>query len=416
MPWYSPGIFPTRTWVYAPSAQTLRARWRTLLGENDPKTQAAMFKEGRDATLDKAKDPLPGADTHRADPGPLRTDRATQPHPVRVGYRSFDRQWVLPDSRIMDMPRRDLWAARVPGQVFVVEQHSHVISDGPGIVLSALIPDFDHFNTRGGRTLPYLYPDGTPNIAPGLIRALAGKLARDVTSADLLAYIAAVVAHPAYTQTFADELTTPGIRIPVTGDPDLWAEAARIGEQVVWLHTYGTSFAGPGRPEANVRLPAGDPGQPLSTRPVTSMPETMSYDADRVILIVGDGEFAPVRHEVWEYAVGGRNVLRSWFNYRKKEPGGKKTSPLDHLSPGTWDPDWTTEAIDLLTVLTRLTAIEPAQADLLALILAGQLLSADDLHAAGTRWPAAPKDRHPHYSYDSLRPAESPEGQGTLGM
>jgi hypothetical protein len=100
-------------------------------------------------------------------------------------------------------------------------------------------------------------------------------------------------------------------------------------------------------------------------------------------------------------------VLRSWFSDCKKGPGGKKTSPLDQLSPGAWDPDWTTEAIDLLTVLTRLTALEPAQAALLARIIAGQLLSADDLRAAGTRWPAVPKDRHPHYSYDSLRPAES---------
>ena len=146
------------------------------------------------------------------------------------------------------------------------------------------------------------------------------------------------------------------------------------------------------------------------------MPESMSYDAARATLIIGDGEFAPVRREVWEYTVGGRNVLRSWFNYRKKDPGGKKTSPLDHLSPRRWDPDWTTEAIDLLTVLTRLIALEPAQADLLARIIAGQLLSADDLHAAGTRWPSTPKDRHPHYSYDSLRPAESPDGQGTLGI
>ena len=158
MPWYSPGIFPTRTWVYAPSAQTLRMRWRTLMGETDPKTQAAMFKEGRDATMDKAKDPLPGADTHRADPGPLRADRVTQPHPVRVGYRSFDRQWIVPDSRVMDMARRDLWAARIPGQVFVVEQHAHVISDGPGVVLSALIPDFDYFNTRGGRSTALSLP------------------------------------------------------------------------------------------------------------------------------------------------------------------------------------------------------------------------------------------------------------------
>ena len=165
-----------------------------------------------------------------------------------------------------------------------------------------------------------------------------------------------------------------------------------------------------------MRLPAGDRTQPLSIKPVTAMPAAMSYDADRTTLFIGDGEFAPVRREVGDYTVGGKNVIRSWFNYRKKEPGGKKTSPLDHLSPAAWDPDWTTEAIDLLTVLTRLTALEPAQADLLARIIAGQVLSADDLYAAGTRWPTMPKDRRPHYSYDSLRPTESPEGQATLGL
>ena len=159
----------------------------------------------------------------------------------------------------MDMPRRDLWAARIPGQVFVVEQHAHVISDGPGVVLSALIPDFDYFNTRGGRALPYLHPDGTPNLAPGLTQALTGELGRDVTSADVLAYVAAVVAHPAYTQTFADELTTPGIRVPVTRDPDLWAQAVRIGEQVIWLHTYGAACTGPGGPRRTCACPRRPP-------------------------------------------------------------------------------------------------------------------------------------------------------------
>ena len=79
------------------------------------------------------------------------------------------------------MPRRDLWAARIPGQVFVVEQHAKTIGDGPGIVLSALIPDFHYFKgSGGGRTLPYLHPDGTPNLAPGLTSALSTALGREV--------------------------------------------------------------------------------------------------------------------------------------------------------------------------------------------------------------------------------------------
>jgi hypothetical protein len=123
-----------------------------------------------------------------------------------------------------------------------------------------------------------------------------------------------------------------------------------------------------------------------------------------------------VRREVWDYAVGGKNVVGSWFNYRKKDPGGKRSSPLDHLYPTAWDPDWTAEAIDLLTVLTRLVELEPAQADLLARILASERLHADDLRAAGARWPMTSKDRKPRYSFSSLRRVDSPASQGVLDV
>ncbi len=414
LPWYSPGIFPTRTWVYAPDAETLRKRWHTLIGEDDRSTQSTLFKEGRDATLDKAKEPLPGTDTHRATASSVRADQTTQPRPVRIGYRSFDRQWTLPDSRLMDMPRRDLWAARVPGQVFVIEQHTHPFGAGPGIVFSALIPDFHHFNVRGGRALPYLHPDGSPNVARGLTKTLTGLLGHQVTAADVLAYVAGICAHPAYTRTFTNELTTPGIRVPITGDPALWEQAVALGEQVIWLHSYGERFAGQDRPQGTVRFAHGDARQPLSIKPITSMPALISYDAERHIVIMGDGEFGPVSRGVWEYTVGGKNIIKSWFNYRKKEPGGKKASPLDQIHRMTWDPDWTSEAIDLLTVFTRLVELEDAQADLLEEVLASPLVSRDALGAAGVRWPANPKDRKPRYCISGPVMTSVTENQPTL--
>jgi len=144
------------------------------------------------------------------------------------------------------------------------------------------------------------------------------------------------------------------------------------------------------------------------------MPESTAYDAARCALEVGVGEFAPVWRGVVEYTVGGRNVFKSWFDYRKKDPGGRRPSPLDHIYATAWDPDWTTEAVDLLTVLTRLVELEPAQADLLTGVRAKEMLSMDDLRVAGTRWPLSPRDRKPHYSYSSMRPVESSDDQGTL--
>lgn len=411
LPWYSPGVFPTRTWVYAPDKKTLQARWSRLISAPLAE-KAELFKEGSEPRLEFTFPALPGVGSSSQVPL-VRETNTTVPEPVRVGYRSFDRQWIIPDNRVLHRSRPGLWAARIPNQVFVVEMHSKPIHDGPGLVFSGLIPDFDYFKgSAGGRTLPRLHPDGTANLAPGLSAALSILLSKEVTDADVLAYVAGIVAHPAYTKTFADELTTPGIRVPFTPVPELWDQAVKLGEQVIWIHTYGAAFTGSDRPVAKVRLPAGDARQPLSTKAITSMPESTTYDAARSTLLVGDGEFFPVRPEVAEYTVGGRNVFKSWFNYRKKDPGGKKTSPLDDLNPTAWDPDWTTEAIDLLTVLTRLVDLEPAQADLLSHVLAGDLLTMDDLRTAGVRWPVSQQDRKPRFNIET--PTDAPEGQGTL--
>ena len=265
------------------------------------------------------------------------------------------------------------------------------------MIFSSLIPDMHHFNNRGGRALPLLHPDGSPNLAPGLLGALSAQLAHKVTARDVLAYVAGVVSHPGFTLTFADELTTPGIRVPFTADADLFAGAVTLGEQVIWLHTYGEAYAGDDRSAGNIRYPRGDARQPRSLTPITTMPTGVHYDAERAVVVLGDGEFGPVPEEAWGYRVGGKNVIRSWVNYRKAEPGGKKTSPLDHIHVTEWDPDWTSEFIDLLTVLTRLTELEPAQAELLPRILTAPMLTIQNLVATGTRWPSMPADHKPRY-------------------
>jgi hypothetical protein len=103
--------------------------------------------------------------------------------------------------------------------------------------------------------------------------------------------------------------------------------------------------------------------------------------------------------EVWVYTVGGRNVLRSWFNYRKAVPGGKKTSPLDCVHVDAWPREWTIELIDLLTVLTRLVELEVDQAKLLDDILAGHVFTSDAVAEQGIRWPTGPSDRKPRTGY-----------------
>lgn len=405
-PWVAPGVKANRTWVYAPLRQILDARWRRLIAEADIGVKRELFKETRDSRLDDRKEALPGADTAQAT-RPVGEEHVAGSTFVRVGYRTFDRQYVIADSRVLDRPRPALWASRGSHQVFIVEQHSKAIRSGPGVVFSSLIPDMDHFRgSEGGRTLPLLHPGGKPNVPPGLLDALSALVGgesfggADVSADDVLAYVAAVVAHPGYTARFADELTTPGIRVPVAADPSLWAEAVALGRGIVWAHTYGESFAdaGAGRPPGDIRFGGDDGRRVLNVTAVTGMPTGVAYDEAARQVRLGTGAWGPVRREVYDYVVGGKNVVRSWVNYRKAPPGGKKSSPLDEIHVDAWPAEWSVEFTDLLTLLTRLVDAEPAQQGLLDQIMAGPLLTLPTLAVHGVRWPASAVDRRPDFT------------------
>ncbi len=384
MPWVAPGVKPNRGWVYSPSPEVLRERWGRLVAETDIERKKVLFKESRDRKIDTHVGPLPGGHEHV---GTIREESGACPEPVRVAYRSFDRQWVIPDNRLFHGPSPDLWRAVRSEQIFVVEQHAHEIRSGPGVVFAALVLDMHYFNGRGGRVLPMLHADGSPNIAPRLLALLSTRLGITVTAPKFVAYLAGVVAHSGFTQRFTDELTTPGIRVPLTTDPELWAQAVDLGQEVIWASTYGQALsdAAVGRPKSDIRYPTADPRRPQNLKPVaaTPLPDDIRYDAATETLHVGNGTFGPVPEAVWSYDVGGMPVLKKWFSYRKAQPGGKKTSPLDDIHAERWPHDWTRELNDLLTVLRRLTELEPRQADLLERIVSSPQLTVTELTKQG---------------------------------
>jgi len=393
LPWQTPGIKPNRTWVYSPDRATLTERWVTLV-LSPPADKPALFKETRDANLHRSNPPLPGQVTAT---GPFLNEAGSCPEPVPVGYRAFDRQWLIPDARLLATPRTDLWRADGPRQVYAIEQHSQPITSGPALVFTAHPPDQDHFKgSGGGRALP-LYRDGKtaePNLSPGLLDHLAASLGTTVTAEDVLAYVAAITSHPGFTARFVAELDSPGVRVPLTASYDLYQEAVVLGREVLWLHTYGERYTDPssGRPQSTPRLP--EPTRPKVVIAIpddeAGMPEILTYDEATLTVHVGAGQVRPVPAGVWAYEVGGMNVLRKWFGYRKRKPAGKRTSPLDDINPTTWSPDYTTDLLSLLNVLGRLVELEPAQSNLLARVLTGPAITVDELKQAGVLPPLAP--------------------------
>jgi hypothetical protein len=208
------------------------------------------------------------------------------------------------------------------------------------------------------------------------------------------AYLAAVASHPAYTARFAPDLVQPGLRIPLTGDAALFAEAVRLGRKVIWLHTFGERFAAPSeaRLAGPPRLPPGMgpriPAEGAIPTDSDRMPDSISYDPAKRRLWVGKGHIDNVPPEVWGYEVSGKEVLTQWFSYRRRTRSrpmiGNRPppSPLGDIQPDAWLAEYTTELLNVLNVLGRLIALESAQTNLLARICAGPLLTADELCAA----------------------------------
>lgn len=229
-----------------------------------------------------------------------------------------------------------------------------------------------------------------PNVRPEILKLLA-KTHAGVTAEDVFAYIAAVMAHPAFTARFKDDLIQPGLRLPLTADAKLFAQAVGIGREVIWLHTYGERFAdkGAGRPKGAPRMEDKAPIIPKDGEipgAPEPLPDNISYDAAKHRLLIGKGYVTNVTQAMWDYEVSGKEVLRQWFSYRKRDRSRpiigdrRPPSPLDEIQPEHWLPEYTDDLIDLLNVLGRLIALEPKQADLLTRICDGALIHASDIH------------------------------------
>ena len=393
------GVMTGRTWVIAPDPESLRKRWVRLRDEPNGETKAILFhphlRDGKpgDKHVNKAvKEQLFGSPnrTHS-----VANDKAEVIAPIRFAFRSFDRQWIIPDARLINQSNPNLWKVVSGKQVYLTALMAHSPSSGPALTVAGLIPDLHHYKgSFGGRAFPLWADVGAtdPNVPAALLAELATAYGRVVSGPDLFAYIAAVAASPAYTERFRANLKQPGLRIPITAERALFDETVALGREVVWLHTFGERF-GESRPPGPPRVAKDEPTIPAGGAlpdALADMPHDLDYDAASRRLKIGTGFVANVLPEVWDYEVSGKNVLSQWWSYRRqdrsKPPMGDRRphSKLSEIQPTIWPAEYTTELLALLRVLTRLVALEPHQADLLTRIVDGPTIDSDTLRASGS--------------------------------
>ncbi|MFD7402959.1 type ISP restriction/modification enzyme [Streptomyces sp. NPDC059866] len=365
MPWSVAPPRLGRGWPTAPDPSSLKSRWDALM-KAEGADREALFEPTRSRTLHSAVGQLPGRSTGTEK---LLRAQGPCPEPVRVLLSPFDEQWLIPDHRLIDAARPELWRVADERQVFVVENPE---GSGPHLLATSLLPLL-----RPGRIRPlYRRPGGAePNLAPGLLEHLATRLGQAPDPVDVLAWILTAVR--------AD------LTVPLTDDPGLWSHGVETGRRMLWLLR---------RDGDRPKLPGGR--RPYVRAPLPARPRTLHYDRDEETLHLDEGRISPVPSPAWDFEAGGVRVLEQWFVARtaEGEPG-----TLLAIRPATWPQAWTSELLELITVLTLLAELPPAQAE--------SPLTATDLRDAGVL-PVPAAARHPASVLDAHE--EGPEGQLAL--
>ena len=400
MPWSAPALRIGRGWVTAPDRAALTARWRQFVAA-DQAARETLLEPTRARGLHTAVAQLPG---HGGATAELAAETGECPDPVRILRGPFDRQWLIPDHRLIDAARPELWRVRDDHQVFAVEQARlprTAPGAGPPVVFSALLPDGRSADgRRPGRIRPlYRRPGGTePNLAPGLADELSRRLGRDVSAPDFLAWVAAA----------AVRRSDGTVAVPLTLEPEIWESGTALGRRLLWIQTFGSRYGsgsderpklpGGSRPYVRAPLPEGRAGPLGST----------VFDPQEPGLAVGEGRVAPVPAGAWEFRVGGVPVVEQWIG-RRVAP--QATGPLEATGAHGWRREWTSELLELITVLALLDELRPQQQELADRLDRGPGLAAADLRAAGVL-PAPEAARRPASVLD--HPEEGPNGQFAL--
>ncbi|MEV7423251.1 type ISP restriction/modification enzyme [Streptomyces sp. NPDC091212] len=378
MPWSAAPLRLGRPWIMAPSPAALTARWDRLV-RSEGAERDALFGPTRSRTQHSAVTALPGRATGT---GRFVRESGPCPPPVRMGHGPFDEQWLIPDHRLIDAARPELWRVADAHQVFAVEQGYVPSGAGPALLVGAVLPDGHSPAGRPGRIRPlYRRPGGVePNVAPGLTALLARRYGHEVTADALLAWaVATALPSPA------------GCVVPLTADAGVWSAGVELGRRMTGVQLRGA------RGGEKPRLPGGR--RPYVRAAVPDRPEALGYDAEDAALLLGTGRVSPVSPAARDFTVGGVRILELWFEQRTAEAGP------------AWQREWTSELLELITVLTLLAEARPDQDALRARVDEGPLIGRRALREAGIL-PAPVAARRPASVLDHHE--EGPEGQFAL--
>ncbi len=320
-PLHSVGIVTSRDgFVFDFDRRALERRIRTFLDPNLPDDFVRESFKLKDTQAWKL------AHARKA----LRQDEKWPDKLTRALYRPFDARWLFyhPDAierareEVMTHMLRDNLALVTPRRVELAGGWHHaLVSNLPVEHVAVSLKTIDYVFPL------YCYPDDhdhdlftlhqargtkTPNIDPELIQALKRAYRKQPTPEQILSYVYAILYAPTYRAKYAEFLKTDFPRIPFTEDFRQFKELASLGRRLIDLHLLQSKELDP----PSVRFEGAGDNRVASTKT-----KGFNYNPKTKRIHINKTQyFASVSPNLWEYRIGGYQVLHKWLKDRRDRP------------------------------------------------------------------------------------------------
>jgi predicted helicase len=144
-----------------------------------------------------------------------------------------------------------------------------------------------------------------PNIAPGLLEKLEENFNKKITPEEFFYYIYAVLYSNTYRETYSEFLKIDFPRIPFTSNYKLFNKLNKLGKQLADLHLLKNKVLE--KPIAKYQ------GSGTNDR----IEKIVYKENERRIYINHEKYFESIEPEVWNYHIGGYQVLQKYLKDRK---------------------------------------------------------------------------------------------------
>ncbi|MFN6367459.1 MAG: type ISP restriction/modification enzyme [Aphanizomenon sp.] len=250
-------------------------------------------------------------------------------------YRPFDNRWVYYNHKIIERgdSRKELMGHLLKGnniallscrqQVEPGFYHifcSEILTEHCTVSLKSreatyVFPLYTYPNTENDQT--NLFIERTPNLSPTFLKTIKEKLGKIPTPEEIFYYAYAIFHSPTYRTRYAEFLKIDFPRLPLTSNQKLFHELAIKGEELVNLHLMKSD-------KLNTLITTY---QAIGDNQISEV--TYNSELQRVY-INKQSYFTDIPPHIWEFKIGGYQVLDKWLKDRKNANRKLSVEEINH--------------------------------------------------------------------------------------